>query len=252
MSNLISVVILTKDEESNIKQYIENLRWCKEILVIDDNSKDKTVEIAKRLGAKVFVRPLNNDFCNQRNFGLMKAGGAWVLFIDADEAVGEALKNEILGIILNPLKNRYNGFLIKRKDYMWGRELKHGELGNVKLMRLAKKDAGNWQGKVHEVWKIKGKIGELNNSIKHYPHQSIREFLKEINFYTDIKAKELYENGFMTSFLSVLFFPIGKFFLNYIIRYGFMDGTRGLIFAILMSLHSFLVRSKLFVFGHKI
>jgi len=143
--------------------------------------------------------------------------------------------------------NNFSGFYMKRNDYMWGKQLKYGETGNIRLLRLAKKDAGLWQGMAHEKWQVKGAIGKLVNPISHYPHKDLAEFLVEINFYTDIRAKELKLKNARVSSLSILLYPIGKFLFNFFIKRGFMDGIRGLIFAITMSLHSFLVRGKLWL-----
>lgn len=247
---MISVVVLTKNEEDNIKDCINRLRWAEEIIVIDDNSEDKTIEVAKNAGAKVFIHSLNGDFSAQRNFGLEKASGDWVLFVDADERVSLELKDEILASIRN-FSNIYNGFFLKRKDFMWGKELKYGEFLNLKLLRLVKKGTEEWVGKVHEKWIVKGKIGEFRNPLFHYPHQSITEFLKEINFYTDIRSKELYEQGKNCSWASIVLYPFGKFILNYCLRLGIKDGIRGLIVTLLMSFHSFLVRGKLWLMWNK-
>lgn len=243
---MISAVILTKNEEGNIADCLESLKWCDEIIVIDDNSEDETSELAKKMGASVYLHSLNNDFSQQRNFGLSKAKNDWVLFVDADERVTEALASEIKNQILK-IKNNYNGFYIKRKDFIWGRELKHGETGNIKLLRLAKKGAGKWEGKVHEEWKVQGKIGQLNNPLLHYSHQSMTDFLKEINFYTDIRARELYEKGVKVNFFSIIVYPKAKFFVNYFFKLGFLDGIPGFIFALVMSFHSFLARGKLWL-----
>ena len=247
---MISVVVLTKNEEKNIVDCLESLSWCDEIIVVDDNSEDRTLEISRKLGVKVFIRSLNQNFSQQRNFGLEKANGDWVLFVDADERVSEVLASEVLSIEYQVLR-KYNGFYIKRRDYMWRSELKHGETGNIWLMRLARKDSGRWVGKVHEEWKIEGKVGRLKNEIIHYPHQSISEFLKEINFYTDLRAKELFEKGVKSDFISMLFYPVAKFLSNYFLKLGFLDGIHGLVFAIMMSFHSFLTRGKLWLLINK-
>lgn len=134
---------------------------------------------------------------------------------------------------------------------MWGKELRHGETGNIKLLRLAKKDTGRWEGKVHEEWKVKGEIGTLKNGIEHYPHKTIAEFLKEINYYTDLRSKELYEKRVKANFFSIIIYPKVKFFQNYILKLGILDGMEGLIFAILMSFHSFMVRGKLWLLWDK-
>lgn len=241
---MITAIILARNVEKNIEKCLETLSWCRERIIIDDNSNDKTVEIASRMGAKVFVHSLSHNFAKQRNYGLEKAKGGWVLFIDADERVSSSLREEIIKLT-NKLINKYDGFYIKRKDYMWGKELRHGETADIKLLRLAKKDAGKWQGKVHEVWKVKGEIGELNNPLLHFPHQSIEEFLGEINKYTSIRSKELCSQGARVSFVSIIIYPLSKFVLNYLLKGGFRDGIEGLVTAMIMSLHSFLVRAKL-------
>jgi len=252
---MISAIVLTKNEENNIVDCLGSLLWCDEIVVIDDNSEDRTVEIVKNLKnekIKIFDHPIENDFSAQRNYGLENARGEWVLFVDADERVTDGLKNEIDYLIrYSDRVNKLNGYFIKRRDIIWGKELNYGETGDIKLLRLARKVKGQWMGKVHEVWKVKGRIGELRNPLYHYPHQSITEFLQEINFYTDLRAKELLEENVKVYWWSILIYPLGKFILNYGIKRGFLDGLHGLIFAILMSFHSFLVRSKLWQLWQK-
>src|SRR2546423_7584770 len=105
---MISAVVLAKNEEKNIKACLESLSWCDELIVIDDNSTDKTVDIARQKGARIYTHPLNNDFAQQRNFGLDKAKGDWVLFVDADERVPSALWYEIMQRTNEPIDG-YSG-----------------------------------------------------------------------------------------------------------------------------------------------
>lgn len=242
---MISAIILTKNEENNIKDCLTGLAWCDEKIVIDDESEDQTLEIAKKLGAKVFTRRLSN-FSDQRNFGLEKAKGDWVLFVDADERISQALWYEIMQYVNDPIEN-FSGFFLKRIDVIWGKELKHGESGTLKLLRLAKRDSGKWIGTVHEKWNISGKTETLNNPLYHYPHTTVGQFLTEINKYTDLRAEELYEQNIKTNWFLILLYPKAKFILNYFIRLGFLDGLPGLITALMMSFHSFLVRGKLWL-----
>ncbi len=246
---MISAIILTKNEEKNIKQCLESLSWCDERIVIDDQSKDRTGEIAQKLGAKVYVRLLSN-FSDQRNYGKDKAKGDWILFIDADEYISSALWYEIMQKINEPIDNPA-GFYFKRIDVMWGKQLKYGESGTIKLLRLAKKNSGQWVGAVHERWEISGKTETLNNPLQHYPHQTIEEFLKEINHYTDLRAKELYKLNVKTNWSMILLYPKAKFFQNYILRLGILDGLPGLVSSLMMSFHSFLVRGKLWLLWQK-
>ncbi|HSD98451.1 MAG TPA: glycosyltransferase family 2 protein [Patescibacteria group bacterium] len=238
----ISAVVLTKNEERNIESCLKDLEFCDEIIVIDDNSTDATVELARKNGARVIVHSLENSFALQRNFGLEKAREEWVLFVDADERVSEKLKNEILEKIQN---NKYVGFFLKREDVMWRKVLRHGEQGKIQLLRLAKKENGKWKGKVHEMWDIHGSVQTLDNALRHHPHPTIAEFLQEINFYSTLRSQELFENGKHANLIDILIYPKVKFIQDYFWKMGFLDGIQGFLAAILMSFHSFLVRGKL-------
>lgn len=247
---MITAIVLTKNEEKNIVGCIDSIKWCDEIIVVDDNSTDNTLELLKKTKAKIFTRDLDDNFSMQRNFALEKSMGDWVLFVDADERISDSLRYEIESTISGSL-SPFDAFSIKRRDVLWGRKLKYGETGNIKFVRFARRGSGNWSGVVHEDWKIKGKVGVLKNPIMHYPHQSISEFLKEINFYTDLRSKQLFDSGVRTYFWSVIAYPKAKFLLNYFLKRGFLDGVPGLVFAVIMSFHSFLVRGKLWLLWQK-
>lgn len=246
---MISAVILTKNEEQNIKKCLESLKWCDEVIVIDDSSSDRTVQFAKSFKTEIFSHSLQGNFSAQRNFGISKAKNEWILFVDADEIISDALAFEISNAILfkDPNLNECNGFYLKRIDSMWGKQLRYGEPGSIKLLRLAKKGFGFWEGMTHEKWKINGPVGSLINPIFHFPHRNLEEFIKEIDFYTDIRTKELNNKKIKVHFWSIIGYPLGKFVVNYIIKKGFLDKIPGLIFAITMSFHSFLVRGKLWL-----
>lgn len=250
----ISGVLIVKNEEKNIIDCLEALQFCDEIIIVNDNSTDRTIELVENfkkqnLNIKIFSRALDGDFSSQRKFGVEKTSNDWVLFVDADERITPDLITEIKENL--PAEEHIGGFLIPRIDFMWGRELRHGETGNIKLLRLFNKKKGNLEGKVHETWETKSKVGILSNPIHHFPHPTITEFLKEINFYSDIRVKELYEKGIKSSLLSIILYTKGKFILNFFLKRGFLDGTAGLVHAILMSFHSFLVRGKLWLLWQK-
>ena len=128
---MISAVVLTKNEEKNIDECLDLLSWCDEIVIIDDNSTDKTIERARARNARIFTRALNEDFAEQRNYGLEKATNDWVLFIDADERVPLSLSYEVLSVIGNPT-DVGSGYKLRRIDWMWGKQLRDGEVGNIK------------------------------------------------------------------------------------------------------------------------
>jgi len=253
----LSAVVLTKNEEKNIEECLKSLSFCDEVIVIDDFSEDKTVLIAKESGAKVFQRNLNEDFAAQHNFGISRAKGKWVLFIDADERVPEALASEISnypglakrsGAGKFQISNEVCGFYLKRQDYMWGKALKHGETASVRFLRLAKKGSGVWRRKVHEVWDINGETHELENPIYHYSHPTLREFLAKINNFSSLHAIANKEEGKNSSILKIVIWPIGHFVYNFIFRFGFLDGIAGFLVAVVMSFNSFLAWSKLWFY----
>ena len=253
MKTMISAVCLTKNEEKNIKECLKTLEWCDEIVIIDDYSKDQTIKLIEQIGSigqktKIFQRHLNNDFTAQRNFGLEKAKGEWVLFVDADERVTPKLAREIGGI---GEFEGIEGFFIRRRDFLFGKWLGHGETGNIKLVRLAKKNKGKWIRPVHETWQINGRIGELTNPLLHYPHQAIGEFLGDINYYTNLNARVFYDQKIHSSWWQIIFYPSAKFVNNYFFKLGFLDGIPGLLSAIFMSFHSFLTRAKLWFLWQK-
>lgn len=242
---MISAVILAKNTEKEINSCLKSLDWVDELIVIDDYSVDRTKEKAKDAGARVFKRKLNDNFGEQRNFGLAKASHNWVFFLDADEVVSLELRDEIKKIFA--VDNKPAGYKFKRQETLLNKKLKYGEAGANSFVRLANKKAGRWQGAVHEVWRIKGKTKTLKNPIIHNRKITITEFTDRINFYSSLRAGELYKRKVRTNGLLIILYPAAKFLQNYFLRLGFLDGKAGLIFALMMSFHSFLVRSKLYL-----
>lgn len=261
---MISAVVLTKNEEKNIRECLLGLKWCDDVLVIDDDSTDETMRMAEEMGATVIKRSLSGDFAKQRNFALRQvytersrsAKGEWVFFVDADERVSKELSEEIKESIK---KDNVNGFYFRRIDNFMGKWLKHGEVGGVgegegfggvKILRLAKKNVGRWKRKVDEIWEVKGKTKTLKNPLLHYSHPTLTEFFTSINERSTLNAKEFYKDGRKITLIE-WFKPLAKFIQNYFFRLGFLDGNPGFVFAVLMSFHSFLVRGKLYLLLEK-
>ena len=258
----ISAVVLTKNEEKNIERCLKSLDFCNEIIIVDDYSTDKTLGIIQKLEVKsqnlkskvkIFNRELKEDFAQQRNFGLSKASNEWVLFVDADEEITKELTGEIVKL-LNGYIVKENAFYLKRRDYFWNQELKFGEVKKIRdlgIVRLVKKNSGTWMGNVHEVFHTAKNAKQLKCFLNHYPHNTLKEFIGDINRYSDIRAKELFNLGTKTNIFEIIFFPLGKFIYNYILNLGFLDGPTGFTYSFMMSFHSFLVRSKLYQLTRK-
>ncbi len=258
----LTAVVLTKNEKKNIERCLKSLGFCEEIIIVDDYSSDKTVEIVHKIFDgrgrvsrpiyKIFKRELKEDFAQQRNFGLNKASNEWVLFIDADEEVSEELKKEIVSLFHGSIVKE-NAFYLRRRDYFWNQELKFGEIKKARnqgIMRLIKKNSGTWMGSVHEVFHTAKNIGQLECFLNHYPHPTLKEFISDINYYSSIRAEELFNRGSRTNLFEIIFFPIVKFIYNYFLNLGFFDGPSGFTYSFMMSFHSFLVRAKLYQFCH--
>lgn len=247
MMPMLSAIVLTYNDELTLERTLLSLAWCDEVIVIDDYSTDKTVSIAKKNHATVHQHHVDGDFAAQRNFGLEKANGDWVLFVDSDEVVSPRLADEIQ----KSLEIDCAGFILRRNDWMFDRVLRHGETSKVRLLRLAKKGKGTWKRPVHEIWDVTGEVGILSQPLDHFPHPDVTQFIKEINWYTTINAKHLFAQKKKTSVWEIIFYPAAKFFVDYIWYLGFLDGTPGAIVAISMSFHSFLTRAKLYLLWHK-
>lgn len=241
---MISAIVLTHNDSENLIKTLASLSWCDERIVIDDNSEENIKKIAADYHAQYYCHALNENFSQQRNFGLSKATSEWVLFVDSDEVVTSVLADEINKTIQD---THHSGFLIQRRDSMWGKILRHGEVGNMAFVRLARKNAGLWSRPVHESWNVQGTVGRLKNPILHYPHTSVSSFLSEINTYSTLNAQFLYSQKTQVYGWHIVAYPFGKFVLNYVWRLGFIDGIAGFIFAMMMSFHSFLSRAKLYL-----
>lgn len=246
----LTIVVLSHNEADTIKRCLTSISWCNDVILLDDSS-DETVEIAKKIIPESSLRIVSvserADFAKLRNVGLEKARHEWVLFLDADEVVSEELYEELdSSATADGNDSDINGYYLKRKDFFLGKWLASGETRDVRLLKLGKKSAGSWKRRVHEVWNIKEETRFLHSPLLHYPHPTLSEFLSRINRWTDIDAQVFYDQGIRSNWWKIIGYPVGKFLRNYFLKQGFRDGMPGLIMALMMSLHSFLTRAKLF------
>ena len=242
----LSCVILTKNEESDLERCLKSVSFADEIVIVDDDSKDKTLEIAGKYNCRIYKKKLEDDFSKQRNFGLSKTKGKWVLFIDPDEEASNQLKNEIIQVVSNPF-NTKSAYFLKRKDFLFGKKLNFGEWGKIKLLRRARKDSGKWERKVHEVWKTEGEKDVLKSELFHYSHKNLREFISKINYFSSLHAKANSSEDKKSNVFKIIFFPFLKFLNNWILKGGYKDGNHGFVISLIMSFHSFLSWSKLWL-----
>jgi glycosyltransferase involved in cell wall biosynthesis len=235
----ISVGILTKNEEANIRECILSIKEiAKEIVILDDYSSDNTEKIANELGAKFYKRRLDN-FSNQRNFLLEKCNCEWVFILDADERVDEELREEIKKIN-DPCEE---GFMIFRKNFIFGKYLKYGGNGNDWQLRLFKKEKVEFTSPVHEKIKVKGKIGKIRKgSLLHYSTTSISSYIKKLIHYTDLEIGLVRRRRFLK--LRLVLCPLVEFLKRYFLQLGFLDGREGFIFYVLSAFYVFIKYTK--------
>lgn len=243
---ILSAIVLAKNEADNLAKCLQSLSFCDEIILIDDYSTDNTSAIAKKMGALVYKRALNCDFSAQRAFGETKASGDWILHIDADEIVTKELAIELTQCINDPVLN-YGGFYLRRIDTLWGRKMSHAEFSETLLLRLFRKNSGIWKRSVHEVYHTEEKTYRLQNPIMHFPHQTLTEFIAHVDQQSTLHAQENHKENKRSSLIKIIIWPIGKFLINYILKGGFKDGTEGFVAAAMMSFHSWLSWSKLWL-----
>lgn len=225
--NLLSAIILTKNSEENLTDCLSSIDWIKEIIVVDENSSDKTAEIAKKFGA-IVIETSDTDFSNKRNLGAKNCSSEWIFYIDADEKVTSDLKKEILFSINT---SKYAGYAIPRKNILLGHEMKHGGWWPDYVLRLVKKNnLVSWKGELHEQPVIKGDIGKLLNPLIHNSHRSLSDMVEKTNQWSEIEAKLLFKSNHpkMTwwRFFSVAF---REFWYRGVIKLGFLDGSTGII-----------------------
>lgn len=238
----LSVTIITLNEEKNIEKCLTSLKdLVNEIIVLDSGSTDKTVNLAKKNGAKVFFRDFDN-FANQKNAAADYASGEWLLSLDADEIISEELANEIKEAIT---KDKFDGYLIPRRNFILGGEIKHSRWSPDKHIWLWKKNHGRWVGVVHEEVIVKGKVGELKNSKLHYQGKTLSEFFLANNKYSSLFAEKLSKEGVRFSFKRLFWEAFFEFSLRFFYKKGFLDQWRGFVLCYIMAIYKLMVWVKI-------
>ncbi|MBI5047352.1 MAG: glycosyltransferase family 2 protein [Deltaproteobacteria bacterium] len=238
----ISVTIITLNEESNIRACLESVKWADEILVSDSGSIDRTVEICKEYGAKVFSDTWFG-FGRQKNLIAGKAKNNWVLNIDADERVTPDLRVEIEMALS---KDGYEGYYIPRKNFFGEKWIRHCGWYPDYNLRLYRKDKGSFNERsVHEAVRIDGNLGYLKNPLEHYTYRDVSDYLKRMDRYSTLAAEEMFKNGGNTSLLNLVFRPCFTFFKMFVLQKGFLEGYSGIILSGLYSTYTFSKYAKL-------
>jgi glycosyltransferase involved in cell wall biosynthesis len=265
----LSVVLATRNEETNIARCLESVRrLADEIIVVDENSTDKTREIAGDFDAKIYLEPHHDNFHITKQKALEYATGDWILQLDADEVVTPELGKEIKEILNNKrqtikipklffrhqkLIEKRDGpigkktgetvaFFVARLNYFLGKPLIHAGVYPDGVIRLIKKGKASFpQKSVHEQMVVDGKVGWLSNDLLHYDSPTLKRYLKRLNRYTDLHAEELLEKkvppNALYFLLYTLYKPLYTFCNLYFRHLGFLDGVPGFLWSFFSALH---------------
>ena len=233
----IGVVAISYNEEEDMPHFLQNLiAWVDEIIIVDDGSTDKTVEIIKSAGNKVKLikRKMGPEkgFAAQRNIGLKAAESDWILHMDIDERVTPELAKEIKQAILS---SRYNAFRYKRLNFFLHRLMKAGNWNDWNNPQLARKGKHHFEGKIHERCIIKDaprSVGQLKNKMWHLNDSSYLERMEKSFKYCQEVAERIKSKGIKVKWYYLLLGPLKEFVSNFILKKGFIDGIAGLLAAI--------------------
>lgn len=246
-ADAISVCIITRNEEMRLPRSLQSLSFADEIIVLDSESTDRTRDIARSFGAKVFVHEFDN-FVNQKNRAIALAQNAWVLVVDADEVVCSELREEILDIVHDraPAGKRRVAYRIPRMTFYLGRWIRHGGWYPDYNIRLFRRGAARFAGgTVHERALVEGSVGVLLYHLEHYSYEDISQHMLRMNHYSTLIAQDKYARGRRSSPLWAVLKGFSKFFITYFYRGGFLDGWAGLVIAVLGGYYNFLKYVKL-------
>lgn len=242
----LGVVIVARNEDRMIGGCLESVGEWAPVLVVDMNSTDHTTQIAQKAGARVESYPWNGyDYASPRNWALKLVDDQWLMYLDADERLTPALKEEMAQVIRGP--GKYSAYALPRRNIILGKEFRYGGQWPDYVIRLFKvSDFKGWEGKVHEQPRYEGVLGYLKHPLVHDKHETISEMVDKTNQWSGIEAKLLFE-AHHPSMVGWRFFRIilSEMWLKLILQKGFLDGARGVIYALYQMWSRYLTYAKL-------
>ena len=238
----ITATIITLNEERNLARAIESLRCSDEILIVDSGSVDRTTELAEKLGARV-IEAGWRGFAGQKNWAAEQASNDWILSLDADEALSEALEAEIWS--LKKAGAQFDAYTMPRLARYLGRWILHSGWHPDRKVRLYDRRKARWVGDyVHESVAVDGRLGHLDGNLLHFTCQSLSEHIKTMERYTTLAAQDLAARHVSVPISRMLMAPAWTFFRTYVLQRGFLDGAEGLTIAYMAAFYTFLKYSK--------
>jgi (heptosyl)LPS beta-1,4-glucosyltransferase len=247
MASKISVVINTLNEEKNLLRAISSVKgFADEIVVVDMESTDATVEIAKKNGAKVFSHKKVGYVEPARNFAIEKTSNSWILVLDADEEIPKGLADKIVKILKEPKADYYR---IPRKNIIFGKWMKHSRWWPDYNIRLFKKGTVSWNEVIHSVPMTQGVGEELESkeefAIVHNSYDSVEKYVETMNRYTTMHADLRVKEGYKFSWKDIVAKPANEFFSRYFFGEGYKDGLHGLSLSLLQGFSELVLYLKI-------
>ncbi len=242
----ISAIIITKDEEKDIKACLESLKWVDEIIIVDCFSTDKTAYIARQYTDKIFIREWPG-YGRQRNFAISQCSKDWILWVDADERVSPALKEAIEKALCRD--SVFDGYLIPLKSYFLNKWIRYCGWYPGHAVRLFKRGSAQFdESPVHEHLDFKGRVGFLKNDLLHFSYATITDYLEKMNIYTTLQAQEFYEKKinikgkkWLVTFVVQFFRVFKKMYFN---QKGYKDGLHGFLLCFLSAVSRLIAYAK--------
>jgi len=240
----LSVAIPTQDEESNIARVLESVSWAAEIVVLDSGSTDRTLEIARQMGARVFQEPWRG-FGKQRQRSIELCSSPWVLALDADEAVSPKLRDAILREFQNG-SPPHAGYLLDRHTRYLGAWFGSRGWHRDRILRLARKDRLRFDDRImHDRLDVDGSTGHLSGPVLHWSYRDVGHHMEKMARYSDLKARQLFEAGRRCGQPTAVGRGIWRFIGGYLLKGGFLYGWPGLVWDLLGAHGTLLAYLKL-------
>jgi glycosyltransferase involved in cell wall biosynthesis len=241
----ISATIIVRNEEANIAAVCETVSWADEIVIVDSDSTDRTVEIARRYTGQVFNRPFQG-YRDKHEFADSQATGDWILWIDADERITSELRLSLDDLKRQDPSTLPDGFRIARRTQYLGRWIEHSGWYPDYQMRLYRKAASYWDGVApHETARVRGRVETLPGEFLHYTKRNLSEHHRVLDEYTTLAAEHLVKNRKRARGIDLIVLSIASFIRTYFIKQGFRDGVPGLIIAMFTAYSVFLKYAKI-------
>ena len=238
MKERLSIILITKNAEAKIARCLESVRFADEVIVVDGESTDRTVELCRAAGARVITHPFSGYFARERAVGVEAATGDWMLQMDADETVSDGLRAALQRLLT--AQSPHDAFKLRRLNTFLGRTMRHGGWYHYNTVLFRKARARyDLDIHTHEQMIVDGTVGVIEEALEHHPFDSLAQFVERQNRYTTLQAQDLLaEHGVLSARRirrAICWRPVKSFWKSYVKKQGWREGMHGLVFAWLFA-----------------